>query len=302
MESDFIIKGGILEKYVGQEANVVIPDGVVKIGDNAFLNTKITSVSIPSSVTEIGDYAFSNCVWLDNIIIPYGVTKIGMRAFCNCVKFNDITLPDSVTEIGGLAFSFCIRLKSIYIPDSVTKIGEGAFVNCPALRDIKIPDIAEIERDTFALSDNVLVNYRGNTYTQANIKELYTAHETKTEDKKPNMSKYSGEPEGYTLEFEDVIFCWDEQPDDNYEEIANNLREAYVRNIRRISEEIYAEIKDLFDIKDIDEVIAKLGKPQIYPDNGQVVYCENSFDNLHIISFEYSDDEFNEIEYISIDG
>lgn len=116
------------------------------------------------------------------------------------------------------------------------------------------------------------------------------------------MLKYSDDYGAYILEFEDVIFCWDEQPDDNYEEIANNLREAYNRNIGRIAEAVYAEIEDIFDVADVDEVISKLGKPQIYPDNGQVTYCENIFDNLHIISFEYSDDEFSEIEYISIDG
>lgn len=58
----------------------------------------------------------------------------------------------------------------------------------------------------------------------------------------------------------------------------------------------------MFDITDVDEVVSKLGKPQIYPDNRQVSYCENSFDDAHIISFEYLDDEFNEIEYVLIDG
>ena len=116
------------------------------------------------------------------------------------------------------------------------------------------------------------------------------------------MLKYNDDYEAYILEFEDVIFCWYEEPDENYEEIANALRKAYNRNIRHIAEAIYAEIKDIFDVTDVDEVISKLGKPQIYPDNGQVTYCEQTFDDSHIIDFEYLDDEFNEIEYISIDG
>ena len=40
----------------------------------------------------------------------------------------------------------------------------------------------------------------------------------------------------------------------------------------------------------------------IYPDNGQVTYCESRFDDGHIISFEYLDDDFNEIQYVSVDG
>ena len=35
--NDFVIKDGILTKYVGDESNVVIPDGVTSIGDWAFL-------------------------------------------------------------------------------------------------------------------------------------------------------------------------------------------------------------------------------------------------------------------------
>lgn len=116
------------------------------------------------------------------------------------------------------------------------------------------------------------------------------------------MLVYNDDFESYILEFEDVIICWEEKPDEDYEEIANDVRKAYNCNIKHIARTIYAEIKDVFDIKDIDEVISKLGKPQIYPDNGQVVYCENSFDYSHIISFEYLDDEFKEIQYISIDG
>ena len=106
----------------------------------------------------------------------------------------------------------------------------------------------------------------------------------------------------YTLEFDDVIICWEEEPENDYEEYANDVRNAYNRNIKHIAEAIFDEIKDMFDIKDVDEVISKLGKPQIDPDNGQVVYCESSFDDSHIITLEYLDDEFNEIEYVSVDG
>lgn len=116
------------------------------------------------------------------------------------------------------------------------------------------------------------------------------------------MLNYNDDYEAYVLEFDDAIICWEEEPDKDYEEIANDIRQSYNRNIKHIAETIYDEIKDMFDIADVDEVISKLGKPQINPDNGQVVYCENSFDDTHIISFEYLDDEFNEIEYVSVDG
>ena len=35
--NDFVIKNGVLEKYNGHDAEVMIPDGVTTIGDEAFM-------------------------------------------------------------------------------------------------------------------------------------------------------------------------------------------------------------------------------------------------------------------------
>ena len=50
--SDFVIENGVLTAYTGTDANVVIPEGVTKIGDRVFSeNTTITNVSLPSTLT-----------------------------------------------------------------------------------------------------------------------------------------------------------------------------------------------------------------------------------------------------------
>lgn len=115
------------------------------------------------------------------------------------------------------------------------------------------------------------------------------------------MIEYNEEYGAYTIEFDDVVICWQDEPDDG-SQIAEDVRNAYNHNIRHIAETIYDEIKDMFDVKDVDEVISKLGKPMIDPDNGQVTYCNSSFDTIHVISFEYLDDAFNDIQYVSVDG
>ena len=57
--NDFIIsENGVLKGYNGTSTNVIIPDGVKKIGESAFVhNSVIQSITVPNSVTEIGEQA-----------------------------------------------------------------------------------------------------------------------------------------------------------------------------------------------------------------------------------------------------
>ena len=163
----------------GQEVkNLVIPDGVTSIGNNAFRGCSgLTSITIPNSVTSIGGYAFSGCngltsvhisdlkAWcgiefssdysnplyyahhlylngeeIKDLIIPSSVTSIGGGAFYGCSGLTSITIPNSVTSIGNYAFEDCSSLTSITIPNSVTSIGDLAFKNCSSLTSITIPN------------------------------------------------------------------------------------------------------------------------------------------------------------------
>ena len=115
--------------YTGSGGSVTIPgtiDGkpVTSIGNSAFNQKKLTSVTIPNSVTSIGDYAFQDNQ-LTSVIIPNSVTSIGGYAFSRN-QLTSVTIPNSVTSIGRYAFSRN-QLASVTIPNSVTSIGEGAF-------------------------------------------------------------------------------------------------------------------------------------------------------------------------------
>ena len=121
--------------------NVIIPNGITRISDSAFLNcSSLKSINIPDSVTSIGDFAFSGCSSLTSVTIPDSVTSIGGWAFSNCSSLTSITIPDSVTSIGYYVFSGCSSLTSVTIPDSVTSIEDHAFSGCSSLMSITIPD------------------------------------------------------------------------------------------------------------------------------------------------------------------
>ena len=99
-------------------ASYQIPQGVEKIGYNAFCDSNLKKISFPDSVTDIGDIAFTVCDKLESIIIPDSVTSIGNRAFYYCPSLKSITIPESVTSIGQNAFDYCDRLKILVKKDS----------------------------------------------------------------------------------------------------------------------------------------------------------------------------------------
>ncbi len=107
--------------------DIIIPDGVIAIGDFAFYGSNITSVTIPDSVESIGNYSFYGCYGLESAVIGEGVTRIGDYAFSECQKLSDVRLGQGLTEIGDAAFYDCEMLTEIIIPDNVTLIGDNVF-------------------------------------------------------------------------------------------------------------------------------------------------------------------------------
>jgi len=115
--------------------SVTIPAGVMSIESGAFCNNYLTKVEIPSSVTIIRSEAFENNQ-LTSVTIPKSVTIIEFGAFQQN-RLSNVVIPYSVTSIGHYAF-MDNQLTSVVIPDSVKSIGSGAFMN-NQLTSITIP-------------------------------------------------------------------------------------------------------------------------------------------------------------------
>lgn len=151
--SDFVIDtSGVLTSYNGSGGDVVIPDGVKAIGEQAFLQCKgLTSVTIPRGVTSIEDRAFEECSGLTSVALPDSLTSIGDDAFSGCMDLTSVTIPNGVTSIGEQAF-FISRLTSVELPASVTSIGQQAFDACYSLASITV----DSDNMAFSSEDGVL--------------------------------------------------------------------------------------------------------------------------------------------------
>ncbi len=146
---------GVKDKNV---KNIVVPDSVTSIGDNAFygcngltsISGSATNVSTvakqakPTSFTvnitsgtSIGDNAFEGCTGLTSVTIGNSVTSIDGYAFNGCTGLTSVKIPDSVTSIGDSAFRDC-GLTSVTIGNSVTSIGKYAFTGCSGLTSINV--------------------------------------------------------------------------------------------------------------------------------------------------------------------
>ena len=158
--------------YLNDElvTNLVIPEGVTRIGAGTFCNCEsITDITIPASVTSIGSDAFVGCknlifthggvsyigdglkskVWLVDcnetvvsVNVPSNVVGFADNAFSGCSTLTEITLPSDLLRISDGAFSNCENLKSVSfpIPSKITSIGNLAFFGCKKLQGIYIPN------------------------------------------------------------------------------------------------------------------------------------------------------------------
>lgn len=128
----------------------IIPEGITKVGEAAFWDSSVESVSVPASVTEIDNEAFQDCKSLKAFNIPNSVKRLGTGIFYGCAQLEELTLPEQLDSIPG---DFCAgaAIKKIAIPESVTRIGEFAFSECASLAEVNIPaKCTTLERFCFA--------------------------------------------------------------------------------------------------------------------------------------------------------
>lgn len=112
-----------VERYEVEEGCAVIGPGAL------FGRSSLKQVVLPNSLTGIGEQAFMR-TGLTSAVIPPRVKRIGARAFMRCASLADVQLNNSLISIGELSFADT-ALSGVSIPASVATIHRSAFENTP---------------------------------------------------------------------------------------------------------------------------------------------------------------------------
>lgn len=115
------IKDGVLLGYYGLGGDIVLPNTVTKIDNEALKgNDNIVSITIPGSVKDIGNNAFEGCTKLERVIFtnPEETNEnliIRLSAFQNCKKLTECEIPARAYQVVGNIFKGCTSLTEIKV-------------------------------------------------------------------------------------------------------------------------------------------------------------------------------------------
>lgn len=185
--NELVIEDGVKSimegAFYGEEklTSVILPDSIEFIGDSAFADTSISSVTLPKNLKEFDGTIFNSQSLTEykvssenpyfkavdgvvyskdltrlvaypigrfsdggknNFKIPEAVTEIGSYAFLNC-KHTYFKIPGTVKDIQYQAFAGNTELKSVDIENGVENIYDNAFLACNNISSFHLPTSVE---------------------------------------------------------------------------------------------------------------------------------------------------------------
>lgn len=162
---------------------VVLPENVVRIGENCFEGGKghCRSIKFNRGLREIGRHAFIDNDNIATINLPDTVEKIEEEAFFGLPRLQRITVP-SAKEIGKRAFSGSEDLSVVIFGQGVKAIPDNAFEGCKNLLEVDFGGVEKVgsyafkdcsEMTIIVLPDTI--KYMG-SHVFENCKDLSVIH------------------------------------------------------------------------------------------------------------------------------
>lgn len=162
-DQGLVIEGTAVVDYIGSGGEVVIPEGITEIGENAFAGSSVGPVFFSDSLSLIRDRAFYNCDMLVNLALPSGVVIEG-SPFSYCDALSHVWIPNDIQYGYDSGWGpFCRSGNSVVfeLESGMTTIPAGLFrdANCA---EITLPEsIEEISDQAFYGSSIEQIDFPG---------------------------------------------------------------------------------------------------------------------------------------------
>ena len=121
-----------------QKMDIVLPDSLIEIGEEAFHFSWITNIQFPKNLKKISDDAFETN-FLERVFLPDSLEELGIHAFSHGENLKEVRFPIHMTTIPSSSFSNCKQLETFEWPQNLEKIDEYAFYGCQ-FEEFAIPD------------------------------------------------------------------------------------------------------------------------------------------------------------------
>ena len=121
--------------------SVELPDGLIRIEDDAFQGSDIRRLDMPDSIVSVGELAFRFCLNLENIRLSNKLSSLSCQLFSGCPKLRELNVPSSVKTIYYSAIAWCDGLENLYLHDGLEEIvDEGPMLGVIGnLRTVNFP-------------------------------------------------------------------------------------------------------------------------------------------------------------------
>ncbi len=165
--------------YIKNITEVVVEPGITSIGNNSFNGFgKLVKAELPEGLVRIGSFAFME-TGISKLQTPDTLKVIDADAF-NSTALKEVILNDGLETLGERAFYGSNKIKSIVFPASITNIPVAVFH----------PGGVNNKNNSHSLSK---VYYRG---TEQQFKSIYVNMDNTWFQDKPTIYYYKDEPQG----------------------------------------------------------------------------------------------------------
>ena len=117
----------ILYGVVNPKKEMLVPNGVTKVTENAFGDKlqKVEYLYLPYSVSDIEKGSFKNNATLERIKIDANISNLKADTFSGCKKLKEVVLPPSLKTIEKNAFAG-VLIDNVFVPYAA-RVEDGAF-------------------------------------------------------------------------------------------------------------------------------------------------------------------------------